>query len=106
MANKNTIARIERAAKFLATPTAQDAKGYLDKPLETALKILDQFADGKPHNYQKISEATGIHPTTVQQVVNALDRGGYPLQFTFGAVRKTTGRKLVAIHKGKDREEQ
>lgn len=99
MANQRMIARIERAAKFLATPVAQNARGYLDKPLETALRILDQFADGKPHDYQEVAESTGIHPNTVQQCINALARGGYPLQFTFGEVRKTTGRKPVAIHK-------
>lgn len=97
MAGDKFVERIKTSARFLATPTAQAARGYLDAPLETALKVLDCFADGKNHDYQEISDATGIHGNTVRQIVRALELGGYPLQFTYAAVKAPTGRKPVAI---------
>lgn len=97
MASTKTMERIKECAKFLSTPTAQNARGYLDKPLETALKVIDQFADGKAKDYEEIAEAIAISPRTVSQIINALNQGGYPLQFTYGAVKASTGRKPVAV---------
>jgi len=98
MAGKKFVERIETAAKFLATPTAQAARGYLDAPLESALLVLAHFSDGKPHDYEEIAEATGMHQNTVRQIVRALERGGYPLQFTYAEVRDaSTGRKPIAV---------
>jgi uncharacterized protein YerC len=99
MAGTKFIERIQKSARFLATPTAQSARGYLDAPLETALKVIDCFADGKPHDYEEISEMSGIHQNTVRQIIRALEIGGYPLQFTYAAMKATTGRKPVAIKK-------
>jgi predicted ArsR family transcriptional regulator len=97
MASKKFADRIEHAAKFLATPAAQKARGYLDQPLETALLVLACFADGKPHDYAEVAEETGLHHNTVRQVVNALDRGGYPLRFTNAMVRSSAGRPTTTI---------
>lgn len=85
----------------MATPTAQKARGYLDKPLETALTVLACFTDGKPHDYQEVAQETGLHHNTVRQVVNALERGGYPLQFTNAMVKNTLGRPTTTIQKRK-----
>jgi DNA-binding transcriptional ArsR family regulator len=102
MAGDKFLARIESAAKFLATPVAQQARGYLDPPLERALEVLAIFADGKPHNYQEISEATGLHPNTASGIIRALERGGYPLQFTYAEVKDSSpGRPAVLVKKGK-----
>lgn len=98
MAGKKFADRIEHSARFLATPTAQQARGYLLEPLETALTILAVFSDGKPHDYEEVAEKTGFHHTTVRQVIRSLERGGYPLQFTYGEVKARTGRKPVAVH--------
>ena len=97
MANQKTMKRVEGAAKFLATPTAQKARGYLDAPLERALEVLACLGDGKPHDYEEMAQDVGLHPNTVQQIINALDRGGYPLTFTYAMVREKTGRKPVAV---------
>lgn len=99
MAGDKFLARIEGAAKFLATPVAQQARGYLDPPLERALEVLACFADGKPHEYQEIAEATGLHINTCKGIIRALERGGYPLQFTYSEIKATTGRPPVAVHK-------
>lgn len=102
MAGTKFVERIKNSARFLATPTAQAARGHLDDPLETALKVLDCFADGKPHDYAEISETTGIHQNTVRQIIKALDMGGYPLQFTYAEIRsKPIGRKPIAIKTSK-----
>lgn len=99
MANQKTIKRIEFAAKFLETRTAQDARGYLDPPLERALEVLDCMSDGQPHDYEEIANEIGLNRNTVQQIINALDRGGYPLTFTYAMVKEKTGRKPVAVQK-------
>lgn len=75
--NKTSVEKIKRAARFLRTPIAQQARGYLASPLETALKVLDAFADGKPHTYEEIAEDTGFAINTVKQVLQALEEGGY-----------------------------
>lgn len=80
--NKISATRIEKAARFLRTPTARQARGYLDKPLELTLRVLDSFADGRPHHPDEIAESTGLNINTIKQVLSALDRGGYGLLFT------------------------
>jgi len=99
VAGQKFVERIESSARFLATSTAQSARGYLDSPLETALLVLDQFADGKARDYAEISEATGLHDSTVRQIIRALDHGGYPLQFKYADFRSKIGRKPVSIQK-------
>ena len=99
MANQKTIQRIEKSAEFLGTPTAQKARGYLDAPLERALEVLDCLGDGNPHDYKEMAQDVGLHPNTVQQIINALDRGGYPLTFTYAMVKEKTGRKPVAVQR-------
>lgn len=101
MAGKKFVERIEKSARFLATPTAQQARGYLDAPLESALKVISAFADGQQHDYEELAEITGMHSQTVQQIIRALDRGGYPLQFTHAALKMPTGRKPVTVRKKK-----
>lgn len=103
MAGTKFVDRIKSAARFLATPTAIAARGYLDAPLETALKVLDCFADGNSHDYEEISELTGIHYNTVSQIIKALEAGGYPLQFTYAELKAPTGRKPIAVSKRKKR---
>lgn len=105
MAGEKFVERIKQSARFLNTPTAQAARGYLDAPLETALKVLDCFADGKAHDYEKISEATGIHINTIRQIIKSLEEGGYPLQFTYAELKAPTGRKPVAIAAKKKRKQ-
>lgn len=80
--NKKSLETIEGAAKWLRTPTAQQARGYLAPCLETALKVLDAFADGKPHDYDEVAEITGFNHQTCRQVLHALNRGGYGLTFS------------------------
>jgi len=80
--NKSSVDRIEQEAKWLRTPTAQQARGRLTKCLETALKVLDAFADGKPHDYEEVAEITGLHKQTCSQVLAALHRGGYGLTYS------------------------
>lgn len=80
--NSTSLQKIEKAARFLRTPTAQTARGYLDQPLETALKVLDCFADGKPRHPDQVAEELGLSETTVKQVLSALNRGGYGLIFS------------------------
>ena len=99
MAGKVFTQKIRESARFLVTPTAQAARGYLDQPLETALKVLDCFADGKPHSYEEISETTGMHINTVKQIIRALEEGGYPLTFTYAEVKAVTGRKPIAVQR-------
>jgi hypothetical protein len=97
MAGKIFTKKIREAAKFLATPTAQAARGYLDLPLESTLKVLDCFADGLPHSYEEIAEMIGMHDQTVRQIIRALDEGGYSLTFTYAEMKANTGRKPVAV---------
>jgi transposase len=94
MASKAFLTRIEDAAFFLATPTAKQAKGYLDQPLETALKVIDCF-DGDA-TCEAIAERTGLHINTVRNVVAALRRGGYPLSAENGPIRRL-GRPALVI---------
>lgn len=80
--NEVSIRRIERAARFLRTPTAKAARGYLARPLESALKVLDCLEDGKPHTHEEIAEMSGMNEKSVRQILAALDRGGYGLTFS------------------------
>jgi len=80
--NSSTALKIERAAKFLKTPTAKQARDYLDEPYKLALEILEAFADGQPHNFSEIAEITGLNPCTVSQVLKALMRGGFEFTIT------------------------
>lgn len=100
MASETFCYQIEQGAKFLTTPTAQKARGYLAPPLETALKVLDCFADGKPHGFEEVAEDTGLAANTVKQVIRSLKKGRYPFTFTYAEV-KTTGRPPLAIQKKK-----
>jgi hypothetical protein len=97
MANTTTLNKIERAAKFLATPSAIAARNYLEPPYQLALLILDQFADGIPKDFEELSELTGINIETIRQYIRALKRGGYPLTVGNTAVKVKTGRKPVVI---------
>lgn len=103
MANDKYIERIKQSARFLATPTAIAARGYLDSPLEAALKVLDCFADGEQHDYEEIAEMTGMHKNTVSQIIRALDEGGFPLKFSYSALTAKTGRKPIIIRSERKR---
>ena len=89
MASQSFHNRIQSSAKFLASATAQDARGYLDKPLETALDVLDCIQQ-EPRSYEEISEETGLALNTIKQVLQALKAGGYPLVFYPDESRKVS----------------
>ena len=94
MASKQFIHRIEGAATFLSTPTAKQAKGYLDQPLETALRVIEALGPGA--TYEGMAQQTGLHLNTVRNVVAALRRGGYPLSDEDGPI-STLGRPSLVI---------
>jgi hypothetical protein len=93
MASKAFLQRIEDAAFFLGTPTAKQAKGYLDQPLESALKVIEAFGPGA--TYESMADQTGLHINTVRNVVAALRRGGYPVSNEDGPVRNLGRPSLV-----------
>jgi O6-methylguanine-DNA--protein-cysteine methyltransferase len=97
MANATTVDKVRRAAKFLATPSAISARDYLEPPYQLALRIIDQFADGTSKDLDQLTELTGINKETIRQYLRALEKGGYPLQFTYAAIKAKTGRKPVVI---------
>ena len=94
MVSKNFVQRIEDSAFFLGTPTAKQAKGYLDQPLETALRVIEALVPGA--TYENIAQQTGLHLNTVRNVVAALRRGGYPLSDEDGPI-STLGRPSLVI---------
>jgi len=94
MVSKAFLNRIEDSAFFLATPTAKHAKGYLDQPLETALRVIEALGPGA--TYESIAQRTGLHINTIRNVVAALRRGGYPLSNEDGPISKL-GRPSVVI---------
>jgi hypothetical protein len=69
--------RITTATPFLSTPIAQQARGYLDPTLETALVVMDAVKSRDRPGYAEIAVDTGLHINTVRRVVRALDAGGY-----------------------------
>lgn len=97
MANTTTVEKVRRAAKFLATPSAISARDYLEPPYQLALRIIDQFADGTAKDLEELAERTGLNKETVRQYLRALESGGYPLRFTYAAIKARTGKKPVEI---------
>jgi biotin operon repressor len=97
------LSEIEGGAKFLKTPAAQAARGYLAKPLETALRVIDCLADGNQHTYEEIAEQCDLNVETVKQIIRALETGGYPIQFTYEAFKEPgkTGRKRSLVKRKK-----
>jgi hypothetical protein len=82
MASKKFAERIQGAANFLSTPTAQKSRGYLDPPLESALRVIDCFKHCQPQDAIEVAKLVKMHPNTVRQIINALRKGGYSLQFS------------------------
>lgn len=81
MANVKTISRIKESALFLGTESAQKARGYLDPPLELALKVIDCIPEKEETGatIEEIAQELQININTVRQILRALIQGEYPL---------------------------
>jgi hypothetical protein len=106
MPGKVFLRRIEGAAVFLSQGAAKAAKGYLDRPIETALKVVSVIEKGpNPKTYEEIAEEARLTIDTVGAIVRAIKKGGYPLE-----IRKKkgsgsgTGRKPFLVSKKKTTE--
>ncbi len=63
----------------------------LHKTARTALDILDAIANN-PLTYQEIADLCELHPTSVKQILNALDDGGCIINLSETTAFAPTGR--------------
>ncbi len=63
----------------------------MDKGTRATIKMV-QLITEKSLTYEEIAEETGQHPNTVIQKLNALSRGGFPLNLTNTTAIAETGR--------------
>lgn len=95
--NQDTILRLKDAAPSIEkfrnlNPSEQDwLIPMLTQTVKTALNILDTIVDS-PLTYQEIADTCELHPTSVKQILNALDDGGCKINLSEKTAFAPTGR--------------
>lgn len=95
--NQDTINRLKDAAtsidKFRNLNPSEQAwlTPLLNPTAKTALNILDTIANS-PLTYQEIADICELHPTSVKQILNALDDGGCRIDLSEKTAFAPTGR--------------
>ncbi len=98
--NKNTYDKLVNLApmleqfKVLETHEQAWLKPLLHKTAITALKVME-LLEKRERTYEEIADDLQIHPTTAQQICNALAEGGSRISITGKTAVCATGRLRV-----------
>lgn len=83
MANKTSLKLIEACAEsnYLQSAHAQASRKWLQRPIQRSLQIIEALEmHEQPMYYDELAELTGLHWQTAYATVQALIRGGYPVE--------------------------
>ena len=102
--NTDTTNRIRESARSIEKFRAldMDEQRWLEplvtKTTKTCLNILDAIAH-QPLTYEEIAQLCDLHPTTVKQILNALNEGGCSIDLRERGAFAPTGRSRNLAYK-------
>lgn len=95
--NRSALDKLKRIApsieEFRKLPPEEQAwlEPMLTFSIKTALAILDVISQS-PHTYEEIANICQLHPTSVKQILSALDDGGCRISLDEKSAFASTGR--------------